>query len=261
MALYQLILAYDGTDFSGFQRQGKTRTVQGVLEKALMELGWNDPAILFAGRTDAGVHASGQVVSFSLDWQHSSANLLNALNARLPGDVSVLNVLKAKADFHPRYDASSRIYRYTIYQMSGRHPILDRFAWRVWPELNALDLNIAARLFIGRHDFSAFGRAMKPGSSTIREVITSRWEKIPVGWQYQVEANAFLYHMVRRLVYVQVAFAKGRLTLDEIRMGVDSKVKLKPGIAPAHGLELSQVTYTGERRERVEDNENLEDLA
>ncbi len=261
MALYQLILAYDGTNFSGFQRQGKERTVQGVLENALAELGWNEPALLFAGRTDTGVHASGQVVSFSLDWHHSSVNLLKALNARLPQDVSVQKVSKAKADFHPRYDASSRMYQYAIYQLAERHPLLERFAWRVWPEVKERDLNDAARLFIGRHDFSAFGRAMKPGSSTIREVSTSRWNQTSYGWQYEIEANAFLYHMVRRLVYVQVSYAKGRLTLADIERGLTSQAKLKPGIAPAHGLVLTRVLYDGIRRVKAEDNGNLEDLA
>jgi len=261
MALYQLILAYDGTNFSGFQRQGKERTVQRVFEKALTELGWNEPALLFAGRTDSGVHASGQVVSFSLDWHHSSANLLKALNARLPEDVSVLKVSKAEADFHPRYDASSRTYQYTIYQLSERHPLLERFAWRVWPELKGSDLNNAAELFSGRHDFSAFGRAMKPGSSTIREVSTSRWEKTQNGWRYEIEANAFLYHMVRRLVYVQVSHARGRLSLSEIERGLSSQIRLKPGIAPAQGLVLARVSYDESRRNRVEDNGNLEDLA
>ncbi len=261
MALYQLILAYDGTDFSGFQRQGTRRTVQGVFEEVLRGFGWNEPAILFAGRTDAGVHASGQVVSFSLNWQHSSATLQNALNSKLPDDVSVLKVSKAKADFHPRYDALSRTYRYTIYQLPGRQPLLERFAWRIWPEINGSDLNDAARLFIGRHDFSAFGRAMKPGSSTVREVMISQWSPVQDGWQYEIKANAYLYHMVRRFVYVQVSYAKGRLQLSDIEQGLNSQVKIKPGIAPAHGLVLTHVEYDGQRCEKFEDDGNLEDLA
>lgn len=261
MALYQLILAYDGTDFSGFQRQGRTRTVQGVFEDTLREFGWTEHAVLFAGRTDAGVHACGQVVSFSLNWQHSSVTLQNALNSKLPGDVSVLKVSRAKADFHPRYDALSRTYRYTIYQLPGRQPILERFAWRIWPEVNGCDLNAAARLFIGKYDFSAFGRAMKPGSTTIREVMTSQWSQMQDGWQYEIKANAFLYHMVRRLVYVQINFAKGRLQLSDIELGLTSQMKIKPGIAPARGLVLAQVDYDSQRCVSSEDDGKLEDLA
>jgi len=196
MALYKLILAYDGTDFSGFQRQGKTRTVQLVVENVLRELGWQQSTLLFAGRTDAGVHASGQVAAISLDWQHSSANLAKALNARLPGDVSVMEVTLAEAEFHPRYDASSRKYHYHLYQLPARQPLLERYAWRIWPELDPKRLERTAGMFIGRHDFCAFGRAMKKGGSTIREVYTSQWVKTPEGWEYEVEANAFLYHMV-----------------------------------------------------------------
>lgn len=256
MALYKLILAYDGTDFSGFQRQGKTRTVQVVVENVLKELGWQQPALFFAGRTDAGVHASGQVVSISLDWQHSSADLLNALNARLPGDVSVIEVSPAEAEFHPRYDASSRKYHYRLYHSPMRHPLLDRYAWRIWPELDQTRLERAARIIIGRHDFSAFGRAMKKGGSTIRQVFASSWVKTLEGWQYEVEANAFLYHMVRRLVYVQVQAARNSIDLDEIQAALQEGRTLKPGLAPAHGLTLVDVRYAGLRHENCEDEKN-----
>jgi tRNA pseudouridine38-40 synthase len=251
MALYQLILAYDGTEFSGFQRQGKARTVQSEFENVLRQLNWQEESILFAGRTDAGVHASGQVVSFSLDWTHSAATLRSALNAKLPGDISVLQVTRAEADFHPRYDASSRTYRYTIYHQPTRQPLLDRFAWRVWPELDVSLLNKAAQVFTGRHDFRSFGRPMKPGSSTIREVFLSNWEAVAGGVRYEVKANAFLYHMVRRLVYAQVCIAKGTLSLQELGDARDNQVAIKPGLAPAHGLVLSGVEYDGNRRGKV----------
>ncbi len=258
MALYQLILAYDGTDFSGFQRQGKARTVQGELENALQQIGWAEGAILFAGRTDAGVHASGQVLTFGLDWQHSSADLTSALNARLPVDVSVLKVEKVKAEFHPRYDASSRIYRYTIYQAPVRHPLIDRYAWRIWPKLDESVLRETANVFLGRHDFSAFGRAMKPGSSTVREVKRTQWSGDEETLHFEIEANAFLYHMVRRLVYCQVQAARGNLLLQEIVDGLKTGKKVKPGLAPPQGLVLTRVVYDGSRRGEVWMEENLD---
>lgn len=257
MALYQLILAYDGTDFSGFQRQGKARTVQGAFENILRELGWEEGTILFAGRTDAGVHASGQVVAFSLDWQHSSADLTSALNARLPVDISVLKVEKAKAEFHPRYDASSRTYQYTIYELPVRHPLFDRFAWRTWPKLDETILRNAANLFLGIHDFSSFGQAMKPGNSTVREVKSSRWFVDGELLRFEVEANAFLYHMVRRLVYCQVQAARGKLSLEAIKEGLSTGRKVKPGLAPPQGLVLAKVAYDGTRRGIVARDENL----
>ncbi len=256
MALYKLILAYDGTDFSGFQRQGKTRTVQGVVEDVLRELGWQEKAILFAGRTDAGVHASGQVASFRLIWQHSSADLVSALNARLPDDVSVVALEETEAEFHPRYDASSRCYHYTLYHQATRHPLRDRFAWRIWPELDGTLLNKAASVFVGRHDFSAFGRAMKKDHSTVREIFHSQWHKEPLGWRYEIEANAFLYHMVRRLVFVQVSYAKGALSVEELLAGLNSQARIKPGLASARGLVLAEVRYDGKTSQVTEDEEN-----
>jgi len=256
MAPYKFILAYDGTDYSGFQRQGKERTVQGVLEDTLRELGWTEKSILFSGRTDAGVHASGQVATCALDWQHSSADLRQALNARLPEDVSVLKVSKVEDEFHPRYHASSRKYRYIIYCSEVRHPLRERYAWRVWPKLDIDHLNEAAGLFTGRHDFKAFGRAMKKDGSTIREVFASRWITEGDTLYYEVEANAFLYHMVRRLVYVQVRFARGGLSSQEIVQALDAGSLLKPGLAPAHGLTLVEVKFSGNRDENSEDETN-----
>jgi tRNA pseudouridine38-40 synthase len=255
MARYQLILAYDGTDFSGFQRQGKTRTVQQVVEKALSELGWQEETILFAGRTDSGVHADGQVISFSLDWQHDNADLVNALNAQLPVDAAVRDITQVKADFHPRYDATSRRYVYCIYQLPNRNPLLDRYSWRVWPPLDAELLADAARTFIGRNDFSAFGRPMKPGSTTIREIVESQWVKTPGGWEYHVTANAFLYHMVRRLVFVQVEAARGNISLEDLAGGLQTGSKLKPGLAPANGLRLDEVSF-GKKSQGLDDEEN-----
>ncbi len=256
MARYQLILAYDGTDFFGFQRQGNSRTVQSVVEKALQGLGWQEDSLLFAGRTDAGVHASGQVISFDLNWQHSDADLLNALNAKLPADAAVRNIAQVEADFHPRYDASCRSYVYRIYQAAQRDPLQERYAWRVWPQLDAALLNAAAERFLGRHDFAAFGRPMKPGSSTTREVFESAWNATPRGWEYRVSANAFLYHMVRRLVFVQVEVARGGLPLEALEAGFARPKALHPGLAPAHGLTLEHVEYGQGRQESLEEDEN-----
>lgn len=256
MALYKLILAYDGTDFSGFQRQKNTRTVQGVMEETLRQFGWQQETIQFAGRTDAGVHASGQVAAVSLDWQHSSVDLMNAMNARLPEDVSVMEASRTEAEFHPRYDASSRVYRYSLYHTPARQPLLERHAWRIWPEIQSGLLPTIAEKFVGEHDYSAFGRAMKAGGSTVREVFSSQWLKTAEGWQYEVEANAFLYHMVRRLVFVQVQFAWGKLTLAEVERALHDGSPLKPGLAPAHGLLLARVKYDGRSRTACEDEKN-----
>jgi tRNA pseudouridine38-40 synthase len=261
MARYQLRIAYDGTEFFGFQRQGNTRTVQSVFENVLRELGWQEESILFAGRTDTGVHASGQVVVFALDWQHEDEKLLKALNAKLPPDAAVDALTRVEAEFHPRYDASSRCYIYKIYQQPERDPLQDRFAWQQWPALDLERLNQAASILVGKHDFSAFGRAMKPGASTLREVILSQWSQQQNRLQYQIEANAFLYHMVRRIVYLQVQFAKNKLLEEDLRSGVDHGQTMKSGLAPAKGLNLAEVRYLKNKQESIENSEILDNMA
>src|SRR5512137_332993 len=133
MARYQIIVAYDGTGFFGSQRQGRTRTVQSEIEKALREIGWNGRSILLAGRTDSGVHASGQVAAFDLDWAHSSRQLQKALNANLPADMAVRSVNLVHDPFHPRLHPVSRRYQSRLFRQQIRDPLRERFSWRVWP--------------------------------------------------------------------------------------------------------------------------------
>lgn len=249
MVRYQVILAYDGTDFKGFQRQANARSVQGEFESALTRLNWQGRAILSAGRTDSGVHASGQVVAFDLDWPHSPAELGQALNAYLPGDMAVQGVRVVAPDFHPRYDACARTYHYQVYCQSERHPLLERYAWRVWPEVQQTLLRQAAQLLIGRHDYSAFGTPPHPRGSTVREVFRAEWQEQADGYHFTVTANAFLYHMVRRMVFLQVQVGQGRLALETLAKGVQAAFPLAPGLAPAQGLTLKEVLY-GENEQK-----------
>ncbi len=243
MARYQLNLAYDGTHFSGFQRQGVARTVQAVVEQALRKLGWRGGTILYAGRTDAGVHASGQVIAFDLDWRHPLAALGRALNANLPDDVAVKNVREAVKGFHPRYDARARTYCYRLYAQPQRDPLLERYAWRVDPPLAEELVCAAAQLLVGTHDFKAFGTALRKTGNTIRSVLRAEWEFDGNYQQFVISANAFLYHMVRRAVYQQVLVGQGKLTLDAFQKGVESGSPLPPGMAPPQGLTLVEVDY------------------
>jgi len=253
MARYQLTLAYDGTDFFGSQRQANKRTVQGELEKALCKLGWTGRSVILSGRTDTGVHATGQVASFDLNWSHSDEDLVRALNATLPADLAVHQARMVHAKFHPRFDATSRRYCYRLFCQPLRDPIRERFLWRIWPEVNIEALVKAAQLFLGTHDFSAFGSPTTPKGSTLRTVMKAEW--IQAGqdeWQFEVQANAFLYRMVRRLVFVQVAVAQGKVSAEAIAYSLakqaatgsrTEKLPLRAGLAPAHGLTLVEVTY------------------
>lgn len=245
MAHYKVILAYDGTHYRGSQRQlAEIRTVQGVVEKALRKLGWTEASTIFAGRTDAGVHASGQVFVFNLDWRHSLEDLGNALNALLPKDASARQVIEISEDFHPRYHAISRSYRYRIFADSVRNPLKEQYAWRVWPVPNLKYLQAAAQVFLGIHDFSAFGRPTSPNGPTIRELMTANWHYDVDDLIFDVTANAFLYHMVRRLVHVQVAVGQGRLQVDALLKHLQNPGGLPlHGLAPPQGLSLMAVHY------------------
>lgn len=245
MAHYKVILAYDGTLFRGSQRQlDEIRTVQGVVEQALRKLGWIESSTKFAGRTDAGVHASGQVFSFSFNWQHGLDDLRNALNALLPKDASVRQVTEVDKDFHPRYHAVARSYRYRIFSDSVRNPLKEKYACRVWPATDLKLLQAAAKEFLGIHDFAAFGSPTSPNGPTIRELMIANWQCDADDLIFDVTANAFLYHMVRRLVHVQVAVGQRRLPLEILKKHLqttnDPPVQ---GLAPSQGLSLIKVHY------------------
>jgi len=250
MARYQLTLAYDGTDFFGSQRQAKRRTVQGELEKALCKLGWTGRSVLLAGRTDTGVHATGQVGAFDLAWSHSDEDLIRALNAALPADMAVHQARMASATFHPRFDALSRRYRYRLFCQPLRHPLRERFAWRIWTSISGAALADAAQLFLGTHDFSAFGSPTTPRGGTVRTVMKAEWSQTEEDgtWHFEVQADAFLYRMVRRLVFVQVAVAQGKASAEAIARSLEKQLpsgteNLPAGLAPAHGLTLVEVAY------------------
>ena len=243
---YKFTISYNGTAFSGFQRQGTARTVQLELENALRKLGWKEESIAGAGRTDSGVHASGQVVSAAMEWHHGEEQLRNALNAALPGDLAVLKAEKAAPDFHARYSALSRTYRYQICFSPARLPLKEEFSWRIWPKLSIDDLNQISRHFVGIHDFRAFGSPPRKDRSTVREIFMNRWiQQSDDEAYFEIEANAFLYHMVRRIVFLQVAYAKGSVTEEEIIRAVRDGIDAKPGLAPARGLQLRSVRYPG----------------
>lgn len=244
MERYQVIIAYDGTNFQGFQRQGRSRTVQGVVEEALALLGWHDRTVLYAGRTDSGVHASGQVLAFDLEWSHSCEALQRAINVHLPQDVSVTAVATADKDFHPRYQAVARQYHYSLFCQAWRDPLREYFSWRIWPDVQAELLIQCAACLPGAHDFAAFGSPLKPGGTTVRTVYRADWvQEEHGGWSFRIAANAFLYRMVRRLVFLQVLVGQQRLSLSQFAEALQNPQPLTPGLAKPNGLVLEKVFY------------------
>ncbi len=235
---------YDGTDFQGFQRQrAGQRTVQGVLESALEAVSGQRVGVVGAGRTDAGVHARGQVIAFNIVWRHGLNVLERALNAVLPEDVAVFGLSLVPPDFHPRYSARSRTYEYTIYNHPLRSPLARRTAWHVPVPLDVAAMAQATQAIIGEHDFAAFGRAPK-GENTVRQVIRAEWRVDGPFLFFEIEANAFLYRMVRHLVNALKRVGEGTWTPGDFVEVLNSCDRRRvKGLAPAHGLCLVAVTY------------------
>ncbi|HCK66908.1 MAG TPA: tRNA pseudouridine(38-40) synthase TruA [Anaerolineae bacterium] len=169
MVRYQIILAYDGSNFVGSQKQANSRTVQGELEKALQQIGWTGTSVLMAGRTDTGVHASGQVAAFDFDeWKYSTEKLLQAMNAKLSHDLVVKKMQVTNSEFHPRFDATSRTYRYRLFYEKVRDPLREKFEWHVRTSFDGDALKESASLFLGTFDFSSFGSKTTENGTTVR---------------------------------------------------------------------------------------------
>jgi tRNA pseudouridine38-40 synthase len=242
---YQLKLAYDGTHYYGFQRQAENHTVQLVVESALRKLGWNGRSILFAGRTDTGVHASGQMIAFDFAWNHSEDALMQALNANLPDDIAVTHARVVDDEFHPRFDARVRKYCYRVFCAAQRDPLQERYAWRIWPRLDFSALQSAVAVLPGVYDCAAFGTPPIRGGTTVRAIYEAYWEQPTADtFLFYISANAFLYHMVRRIVYCQVKIGLKKMPLEKLIQGIQSGKLLRSGLAPAHGLNLMEVRYS-----------------
>ena len=238
-------IAYDGTRYHGFQRQPPERepSIQGELERALEKVTQRAAAILGAGRTDAGVHAGGQVIALDTDWRHALDALRRALNAVLPDDIAVLEAAKAAVDFHPRYDARSREYRYTLYNAPQRHPLHRLFALHVADPLDADAMRAGAQSLIGEHDFAAFGQATS-GESTVRMLHRLDIDSAPPWMAIDLEASGFLYHMARSIVGTLIEVGRGRIPARRVAAILESRERAQAETtAPAHGLCLTRVNY------------------
>lgn len=237
------VVAYDGTGYGGFQRQKNVSSIQAELEQVLERLTQVRTRVLAAGRTDAGVHAEGQVVAFDTAWSHTLAELHRGMNALLSSQVAVLQLEEASSAFHPRYDALRRCYRYTVYRDPVRNPLVDRFSLHIGRTLNLDAMRSATHMLVGKHDFIAFG-SPPVGTSTIREVYRAGWiDKDPWLW-FDIEANAFLYRMVRILVGTLLRVGYGALTISQFEQALRTGDRRNsgPAVLP-QGLCLKSVLY------------------
>ena len=237
------VVEYDGTDYLGFQVQAHGRTIQGEIERALASVTQEAGRIVGAGRTDTGVHAQGQVIAFSTAWRHPVGELQRALNAVLPKDIAVRELRPVARGFHPRFDAVSREYRYTILNQPLRSPLARRFAHHFPHPLDVAAMNEAAGVLVGSQDFASFGRAPQ-GDNTVREVYQARWTPGRPFVYFGVVANAFLYRMVRSLVGTLLLVGTGELSPDGFEEILRSADRSRAGqVAPPHGLCLIKVNY------------------
>lgn len=240
----QAVVEVDGTAYHGFQVQAGQRTIQGELERALVSVTQEGIRIVGAGRTDAGVHALGQVISFQTEWDRSLAVLQRALNAVLPRDIAIREMSEVPPDFHARYSAASREYRYTILNRPVRSPLAERFAHHFPTPLSVEPMAEACGHLVGRHDFASFGQPMKKGGSTVRTIHRARCWREGGTVYVEVVADAFLRRMVRRIVGGLLEVGTGRLSSEGFRESLFARdPSLIKVTAPPQGLCLVKVNY------------------
>jgi tRNA pseudouridine38-40 synthase len=247
MRRIRITLAYDGTGFHGWQDQPGLATIQGTLEQVLSEIEGKPVAVSGSGRTDAGVHALGQVAAFSMENPIPPDNLRRAMNRLLPGAIRVIEALEVQPDFHPRYHTVAKTYEYRIFRGEVCPPFERLYAWHYPYPLDVARLTGLAPLFEGEHDFSAFAASDDKdllGGSKVRTVFSSRAELKGDLLVYSVRGSGFLKHMVRNLVGTLIESGKGNLGEDEIRAFLEAGSGRKAGpTAPARGLFLVTVQY------------------
>ena len=276
----RLLIAYDGTAFYGAQVQPGRRTVGGELAAALARIAGTAVPVTFAGRTDRGVHAAGQVAHCDLATPLVDERLLRALNAVLPGDVAVLRLRTTHADFHARYDARWREYRYQVWNAPVRVPLLLRTTWHLARPLDLGALNASTAYLLGEHDFAAFagqglGVPGRPGArSTVREVYAAGWSAVAPDLpespgrfvELRIRANGFLPQMVRTIVGTAVEVGTGRREPEWLAAILRGRARADaPAPAPPQGLSLWRVGYeesgqpsavSGQQDSRADDDRN-----
>jgi len=239
-----LVVEYDGTDYQGWQIQPDGRTVQGVLEEALQRLLGHPVRVAAAGRTDAGVHAAGQVVSFATDRDFDTVTILRAVNALTPRDLSVRAVDAVPDDFDPRRSAQSRCYVYRIWNRRIPSPFWRRFAWHVELPLDMAAMGAAATALVGEHDFTSFRAARCDAAHPVRRVLRSEVSRVGELLNYEIEATAFLRHMVRNIVGTLVEVGVGIRSPEDMTVLLNDRDRNLAGVtAPAQGLCLVEVRY------------------
>ena len=241
MKNYKLIISYDGTDFYGFQIQKDKTTVQGELQKAL-EIFTEKYELNYSGRTDAGVHAKGQVVNIKTELVIND-KIINSLNKILGSKISINSFKTINDSFHARYDPFERTYKYFVSDINQQYPYLSRQSYIYPKKLDIKKLNYVSQLFVGEHNFLAFSKH-DVNKNPNRKIYKSRWIRKRDFFEYTITGNSFLRNMVRNIVGVQIAYCEDKLSYEEISINLDNPKKGRLNfIAPPHGLVLWNVKY------------------
>jgi tRNA pseudouridine38-40 synthase len=240
----KLTLEYDGSNYSGWQLQPRHDSIQGRIEAALERIFAEPVRVFGSGRTDAGVHAHGQVASISIPRPFDLGELQRALNSLLPADIVVREIVPAPDDFDPRRAARSRVYEYRVLNRKIASAFDYRYSWLVRDQLDLAAMNCAARIFVGDRDFAAFRSLGSEVKTTVRRVVSSEWTREANVLRYRVEANSFLRHMVRAMVAAMVDVGRGKLTVEKIATILAGRDRqAAPANAPPGGLYLVEVRY------------------
>lgn len=244
MKRYKMIVAYDGTDYHGFARQNETVTVQGTIEKAISKITQEEVLTLGAGRTDAGVHAKGQCVTFDSATKIPSDRLVKAINSQLPPDIVIQSVEEVDEQFHPRFGAKRKTYRYQIWCGELPDPFTYRYALHYPYEIDERKMQQAADLMIGEHDFACFCASGSQVKDTIRTVYSIDVKREGNMISVDICGNGFLYNMVRIIVGTLLYVNEGKLSTDDIPEIISGKDRKKAGpTVPPQGLTMLSIIY------------------
>jgi tRNA pseudouridine38-40 synthase len=242
---FKITIEYDGSCYHGWQRQKKDHSIQAEIEMALEKMTSTRVTLIGSGRTDAGVHATGQVANFKCDTRLAPASFFSGLNSLLPDDIIIKDCELVATDFHARYDACSKTYHYKMLNRSVPAAIGRQYAWFIRKPLDRQTIRAAMAHIKGRHDFKAFEGSGSPRQDTTREVFSATLIEEPGGILiFEIEAEGFLRYMVRNIIGTLVDVGLGKITAAELKKILDSKDRSQAGItAPARGLTLVKVNY------------------
>lgn len=240
----KVVVAYDGTNYHGFQRQNNARAIQNVLEEALGKLFKQPVTLVGSGRTDTGVHAYGQTISLSVNTTIPAERITKAIKKFLPSDIVVIEASDVPENFNARFSCVGKAYEYHIFYGAVINPFKRNFVWQVGKEPDLFLLNAVSDFIVGEHDFASFCSMGSNKINTVRTIYQATWQKIGQEFIFNISGNGFLYHMVRNLVGTMYNVGIGKISIEDFKNIMAALDRRKAGkMAPAQGLYLVEAFY------------------